>query len=71
MHIHAEHNGVRFDCNVCFKQFKRKGSLDRHVAGVHKKVKAKNPNLGRVAHHDLLTRVKPNISPATLNIQDF
>ena len=36
MHIHAEHNGIRFDCNICFKQFKRKGSLDRHIAGVHK-----------------------------------
>lgn len=37
MHIHAEHTGKRFDCNICFKQFKRKGSLDRHIAGVHNK----------------------------------
>lgn len=42
MHIHAEHNGVRYDCNICFKQFKRKGSLDRHMAGVHKKVSLKS-----------------------------
>jgi len=36
MHIHAEHNGVKFNCTVCFKEFKRKGSLDRHMTGVHK-----------------------------------
>ena len=24
-------------CNICFKEFKRKGSLDRHMIGVHKK----------------------------------
>lgn len=36
MHIHAEHNGVKFNCTICFKEFKRKGSLDRHMTGVHK-----------------------------------
>ena len=35
MHVHAEHQGTRYDCNVCFKQFKRKGSLGRHMVGVH------------------------------------
>ena len=35
MHVQAEHQGTRFDCNVCFKQFKRKGSLGRHMVGVH------------------------------------
>ena len=35
MHVQAEHHGTRFDCNVCFKQFKRKGSLGRHMVGVH------------------------------------
>ena len=35
MHIHADHRGIRFDCNLCGKVFKRKGSLDRHVLGVH------------------------------------
>ena len=38
MHIHAEHNGVKFNCTICFKEFKRKGSLDRHMTGVHKTV---------------------------------
>ena len=43
MHIHAEHNGVKFNCTICFKEFKRKGSLDRHMTGVHKTVsKAKH-----------------------------
>ncbi len=35
MHVQAEHQGTRYDCNVCFKQFKRKGSLGRHMVGVH------------------------------------
>jgi len=35
MHIQAEHQGTRFDCGICFKQFKRKGSLGRHLVGVH------------------------------------
>ena len=35
MHVQAEHQGTRYDCNVCFKQFKRKGSLGRHMNGVH------------------------------------
>jgi hypothetical protein len=35
MHNQAEHQGTRYDCNVCFKQFKRKGSLGRHMNGVH------------------------------------
>ena len=38
MHIHAEHNGIKFNCTICFKEFKRKGSLDRHMTGVHKTV---------------------------------
>ena len=33
MHIHADHRGIRFDCGLCGKEFKRKGSLDRHVLG--------------------------------------
>jgi DNA-directed RNA polymerase subunit RPC12/RpoP len=35
MHIQAEHQHTRYDCNVCFKQFKRKGSLGRHMVGMH------------------------------------
>ena len=35
MHIHADHRGIRFDCDLCGKEFKRKGSLDRHIQGVH------------------------------------
>ena len=42
MHIHAEHNGVKFNCTICFKEFKRKGSLDRHMTGVHKTVSTKS-----------------------------
>ena len=35
MHITAEHKAIRYDCEICCKQFKRKGSLSRHLAGVH------------------------------------
>ena len=35
MHVQAHHQGTHYDCNICFKQFKRKGSLGRHMVGVH------------------------------------
>ena len=45
MHVHAEHNAVKFDCGFCFKEFKRKGSLDRHISGVHKNVRKNSKRL--------------------------
>ena len=35
MHVTAEHKAIRYDCEICSKQFKRKCSLSRHLQGVH------------------------------------
>ena len=35
MHVSADHKSVRYSCSICAKQFKRKGSLGRHLAGTH------------------------------------
>jgi hypothetical protein len=34
-HIQADHKKIRYDCQVCFRQFKRKSYVNRHMQNIH------------------------------------
>ena len=62
MHVTAEHKAIRYDCEICSKQFKRKCSLSRHLQGVH------DLDSNRSNHHPHQTHHPPNnLPPAVIN----
>ena len=38
-HIKSVHEGVKYDCDQCEKQYTEKGNLTRHVKSTHNSVK--------------------------------
>ena len=39
MHIESKHEGFKYACNQCNKQFKQHGYLKRHIESQHEGVK--------------------------------